>query len=73
MASEKGESSQSGTKEILSQIFSRIGELSDALASPKRPSNNSSSVGTSDTVENEVSKVFGRQHSPSSVTTNRIL
>ena len=74
-SSEKGESSQSGAKEILSQIFCRIGELSDALASPERPSNNSSKMGINDTVE-EVSRVFGRQHYPpsvkTSVTTNRI-
>ena len=58
MASGKGDSS-ADAKEILSQIFSRIGELSDALAGPEGSSNNSSSVGISDTVEDEVRKVFG--------------
>ncbi len=79
MASGKGNSSQSDAKEILSQILSHIGELSDALASSEGSSNNSSSVRISDTVEDEVRNVFGpigRQHissttSSSSLGTNR--
>ncbi|CAB3991111.1 Hypothetical predicted protein [Paramuricea clavata] len=70
MALGKGDSSQSGAKEILSQIFSRIGELSDALVGPEGSSNNSSSVGTSDTVESEVRKVFGRQHSSTTLSSS---
>ena len=69
-ASGKGDSSQSGAKEILSQIFSRIGELSDALAGPEGSSNNSSSVGTSDTVESEVRKVFGQKHSSTTLSSS---
>ncbi|XP_046861591.1 uncharacterized protein LOC124454884 [Xenia sp. Carnegie-2017] len=57
--------SSSGAKEILSQIFNRIEELSDALASTEASSNNYASVEVHDSVENEVRKTFG-QHSLSS-------
>jgi hypothetical protein len=81
MASGRGDTSQSDAKEILSQIFSCIGELSNALDGPEGSSNNCSRIGRSDTVEDEVRKVFGpierrRQHissttSSSSLGTNR--
>ena len=72
MASEKKDSGvKSGAKEILSQIFSRIGELSNALSvSDDGPSNNTSSTSNvgviNSTVESEVRRVFGRQSSTTS-------
>ena len=72
MASEKEDSGvKSGAKQILSQIFSRIGELSNALSvSDDGPSNNTSSASNAgvinSTVESEVRRVFGRQSSTTS-------
>ena len=72
MASEKEDSGvKSGAKEILSQIFIRIGELSNALSvsddGPSKNTGSTSNVGViNSTVESEVRRVFGRQSSTTS-------
>ena len=65
MASERAESTytQTGAKKILSQIFSRIGELSDASPGTEGSSNSSSSCCIKDPEENDDRKAFGRHHS----------
>ena len=79
MASEKEDSGvKSGAKEILSQIFSRIRELSNALSvSDDEPFNNASSTSNigviNSTVESEVGRVFGRQSSTTSKVDTTIL
>ena len=66
MSSGEENSAKSGAKEILSHVFSRIGELSDAWYSEKSSKNISNSDGVKDTVESKVSRASGQQHALSS-------
>lgn len=56
--------SEGSAKQILSQIFGRIGELSDALSRDESGDRvGSSNMEANDTVEGEVQRVFGRHRS----------